>query len=74
VIGAQLVVLAFFAAPFVAILWAIVLKLLGKPNVLPYGPWLSIASILVLFLGNPVIDLYIGLMFVPPPVGGIMGL
>jgi prepilin signal peptidase PulO-like enzyme (type II secretory pathway) len=57
VIGAPLVIIAFFAAPFLGILWAIVLKILGKPNVLPYGPWLSVASILSLLVGNLIISL-----------------
>ncbi|HEY4329281.1 MAG TPA: A24 family peptidase [Phycisphaerae bacterium] len=55
VIGAPLVLIAFFTAPFVGILWAMVLKILRKPNVLPYGPWLSVASIMVIFVGNPLI-------------------
>jgi len=55
IIGAPLVVIAFFAAPFLGILWAIVLKVLGKPNVLPYGPWLSVASIFALLVGNPLL-------------------
>jgi leader peptidase (prepilin peptidase)/N-methyltransferase len=62
VIGVKLVILAFFLAPFLGILWAIVLKVLKKPNVLPYGPWLSVASILVLLLGNPLIAAYLLLL------------
>jgi leader peptidase (prepilin peptidase) / N-methyltransferase len=58
VMGAPLVLIAFFTAPFVGILWAALLKLLGRPNVLPYGPWLSVASIMALFLGNPIISWY----------------
>jgi prepilin signal peptidase PulO-like enzyme (type II secretory pathway) len=64
IIGAPLAVIAFFMAPFLGILWAIVLKILGKPNVLPYGPWLSVASILAIFLGNWVI----ALIFMGAPV------
>jgi prepilin signal peptidase PulO-like enzyme (type II secretory pathway) len=66
VLGAKLVVLAFFLAPFLGILWAIVLKILKKPNVLPYGPWLSVASILVVLLGNPAIAAYLTLMAPSP--------
>ncbi len=62
ILGAPLVVIAFFMAPFVAILWAIVLKILGKPNVLPFGPWLSVASILCLLLGNCVLGWYLGML------------
>jgi leader peptidase (prepilin peptidase)/N-methyltransferase len=59
VIGGPLVLVAFFISPFPGILWAILLKLMGKPNVLPYGPWLSVSSILVLLLGNPIICWYV---------------
>jgi prepilin signal peptidase PulO-like enzyme (type II secretory pathway) len=62
VIGAPLVLLAFFTAPFLGILWAIVLKIMGKPNVLPYGPWLSVASILVLLVGNELICIWLVIM------------
>jgi prepilin signal peptidase PulO-like enzyme (type II secretory pathway) len=68
VLGAKLVILAFFAAPFLGLLWAIVLKILGKPNVLPYGPWLSVASILVLLLGNPALAAWLQIMQPPPPL------
>jgi prepilin signal peptidase PulO-like enzyme (type II secretory pathway) len=61
VLGAPLVVVAFFTAPFVGLLWAALLKLMGKPNVLPYGPWLSVASIMALVLGDPIIRFYLTL-------------
>jgi leader peptidase (prepilin peptidase) / N-methyltransferase len=67
VIGAPLVLIAFFTAPFVALLWAFLLKLMGKPNVLPYGPWLSVASIMALFVGNPIISWYLSLFPVARP-------
>jgi len=59
VIGGPLVLFAFFMAPFAGILWALVLKILGKPNVLPYGPWLSVASIMALLVGNPIIKAWL---------------
>jgi prepilin signal peptidase PulO-like enzyme (type II secretory pathway) len=62
VLGFKLVLLAFLLSPFPAILWIIVLKLMGKPNVLPFGPWLSVASIMVLLLGNPLFDAYLVLI------------
>jgi leader peptidase (prepilin peptidase) / N-methyltransferase len=68
VLGAPLVIVAFFTAPFVGILWAILLKLMGKPNVLPYGPWLSVASIMALVVGNPIICWYMS-MFMGMHVG-----
>jgi leader peptidase (prepilin peptidase)/N-methyltransferase len=59
ILGGPLVILAFFLSPFVAIAWAIVLKLLGKPNVLPYGPWLSVGSILCLLIGRAILAWYL---------------
>ena len=58
ILGCPLVILAFFFAPFVALLWALVLKLLGKPNVLPFGPWLSVGSILCLLIGRSILAWY----------------
>ena len=58
-LGLPLVIIAFFMAAFIAILWAIVIKIMGKPNVLPYGPWLSVASILTLLVGNPLLAAYL---------------
>ena len=63
IVGAPLVTIAFFTAPFLGILWAIVLKLMGKPNVLPYGPWLSVASILSLLLGNSLLAWYLAFLW-----------
>ena len=70
IIGAPLVLIAFVTAPFLGILWAIVLKLLGKPNILPYGPWLSVASILCLLVGNPLLQWYLTVLF--PPTTGLV--
>ena len=53
--GAPLVLISCVTAPCRGILWAIVLKILGKPNVLPYGPWLSVAAIINLLIGTSII-------------------
>ncbi len=66
ILGAPLVLIAFLMAPFVALAWAAVLKILGKPNVLPFGPWLSVASILCLLIGNSLLAWYVAILF---PVG-----
>ncbi len=63
VLGAPLVIIAFFLAPFLGILWAIVLKIMGKPNVLPYGPWLAVGSIVALVAGNEIIAWYWAILF-----------
>lgn len=60
VIGWPLVLVAFFVfAPLLGLVWGVVLMVLKKPNVLPYGPWLSIASMLALVVGEGVIGWYL---------------
>ncbi|NNM87244.1 MAG: A24 family peptidase [Phycisphaerae bacterium] len=59
VVGTRLVLPIFFIAPVLGLLWAIVLKFMGKPNVLPYGPWLSMAAILALLIGWPIEHWYL---------------
>ena len=59
VIGAAHAVLAFFLAPFAALLWAVFLMIRRRPNVLPYGPWLVAAGIIVLLAGRPILNLYL---------------
>ena len=54
VLGAPLAVIAFFIAPFLALIWVVVLKIMRRPNVLPFGPWLSVAGILALLIGPPI--------------------
>ncbi len=68
VVGAPAVAVVFFLAPILGLIWAMVLKVQGKPNILPYGPWLSMAAILTLFVGHPVINWYAGQLFPKPPV------
>jgi prepilin signal peptidase PulO-like enzyme (type II secretory pathway) len=60
VIGAPLVVAAFFIAPFLGLTWAFVRLIMRKSNVLPYGPWLSLASILSLLIAEPIAKWYAG--------------
>ncbi len=59
VVGAKLVLPIFFMAPVLGLLWAIVLRFMGKRNVLPYGPWLSMATILALLVGWPIEHWYL---------------
>ncbi|MGC8560098.1 MAG: prepilin peptidase [Phycisphaerae bacterium] len=58
VVGAAHAVLAFFIAPFAALIWAIFLMIRRRPNVLPYGPWLVTAGIIVLLSGQSILHLY----------------
>ena len=48
VIGATSVTLAFFIAPFFGLAWAISQMFFKKTREIPYGPFLSIATILVM--------------------------
>ncbi len=66
VLGAPLAIIAFFIAPFAALIWVIILKIMHRPNVLPFGPWLSVAGILALLIGPPVQGWYANQLF--PPV------
>jgi prepilin signal peptidase PulO-like enzyme (type II secretory pathway) len=63
VAGPMLAALAFFVGPFIAIPWIIVLKISGKPNALPYGPWLSVSSIICLLVGYPMLAWYFAIAF-----------
>ena len=67
VVGAPAVAVVFFLAPILGLVWAVVLKIQGKPNVMPYGPWLSMAAILTLFVGNPIVNWYAGQLFPTAP-------
>ena len=59
IIGAPLVLGAFFMAPFLGLLWAVTRIILRKSNVVPYGPWLSLASILSLLIAQPIAHWYL---------------
>ena len=51
-LGWQPVVIVFLAAPIAGLTLGIVLRLISGRTFLPYGPWLSIATLLVLFSWN----------------------
>ena len=66
VIGMPLVIVVFFLAVFLAVLWAVVIIILGRPNVLPFGPWLGAAGILALLVGAPIANWYVQRLFPQP--------
>ncbi len=68
ILGAPMAIFTFFFAPVIALLWVIVIKVLKKPNVLPLGPWLSVAAILTLLVGVPILNTYLATMGVEPIV------
>ncbi len=59
ILGAANVTLAFMLAPFFGLMWAAILAIARRPNILPYGPWLSVSSILCLLAGKPIIGWYL---------------
>jgi len=50
VIGAPMVTLAFFVAPFFGLTWALFQMFFKKTRQIPYGPFLSIATFVVIIL------------------------
>jgi leader peptidase (prepilin peptidase)/N-methyltransferase len=62
VIGSQMVVLAFFIAPFFGLVWALYQWIFKKSRQIPYGPFLSIAVFGVMiyhdWIRNVLLNLY----------------
>lgn len=48
--------LAFFIAPAMGLLWVVKLLITGKQRELPFGPWLALATALVMLLYDGIID------------------
>lgn len=49
--------LVFFAAPMIALLWAMHLLASGRQRELPYGPWLAVASLVVILFYDVIMEL-----------------
>lgn len=58
VLGWQRILLVFFIAPFFGSLVGIPLKLWRRTELLPYGPFLSMATVVVLWWGAPLVTWY----------------
>ncbi|NQT46794.1 MAG: prepilin peptidase [Candidatus Omnitrophica bacterium] len=54
-LGWQMVLLAFFIAPFFGSIVGIVAKFKYKKEIIPYGPYLSMATLVVIFWGEPIL-------------------
>lgn len=65
ILGASNVTMAFVIAPFFGLMWAAVLAIAKRPNILPYGPWLSVSSMLCLLVGKPLVEWYLQTFFPP---------
>ncbi|MGR3177307.1 MAG: prepilin peptidase [Candidatus Anammoxibacter sp.] len=57
IIGWKLGLIIFFIAPFFGLFMAIPLKIIKKTKVIPYAPFLSLATVLVIFLGDYFINI-----------------
>jgi len=62
VIGASLVVVAFFIAPFFGLAWAGLRTFFKKTRQIPYGPFLSLGIFTVMILHDRILD-YLNAMF-----------
>jgi len=51
--------LVFFAAPMIALLWAMHLLASGRQRELPYGPWLAVASLVVILFYDGIMKLLV---------------
>ena len=50
--------IAFFVAPFMGLGWAVARLVLHRTREIPYGPFLSLASLLVMILHDPMINYF----------------
>ena len=48
-LGWQAVTLVFLVAPLTGITFGVLIRMISGKTYLPYGPWLSIAAVIVLF-------------------------
>jgi len=59
-LGWKLVVLTFFIAPFFGVIPGIISKFRHGAEVIPYGPFLSMAALVSVFFGNKILGLFLG--------------
>ena len=55
------VVLVFFLAPFIALLYSIFAVIFKKSHLIPYLPYLSLATVVVFFWGNKILSSILGI-------------
>ena len=54
-LGPKLIILVFFMAPFFGSAVGIIMKIKYKADIIPYGPYLSLATVVVAFLGKDIL-------------------
>ena len=58
-LGWQLTLLVFFVAPIFGASVGIIVKLKTKQDIIPYGPFLSLATFIVILFGDKIINLFV---------------
>ncbi|MBN2377707.1 MAG: prepilin peptidase [Sedimentisphaerales bacterium] len=58
-------VIAFFMAPFMALGWALARLVIYRSREIPYGPFLSAATFLVMLFHDPIVE-YFAVILIPP--------
>ncbi|NQS99515.1 MAG: prepilin peptidase, partial [Candidatus Omnitrophica bacterium] len=56
-IGWKLVLLAFFIAPFFGAVVGVIIKIKKGESLIPYGPFLSLATLIAIAWGEEIIEL-----------------
>lgn len=62
-VGLKLVIFTFFLAPFFGAVPGIILKIKDGREIIPYGPFLSLAAIIAIFFGNRILGMFFGGLF-----------
>lgn len=60
-LGIKAVVLVFFIAPFIALLYSIFAVIFKKTHLIPYLPYLSLATLITFFWGNKILSFILGI-------------
>ena len=55
-LGIKAAVLVFFIAPFIALLYSIFALIFKKSHLIPYLPYLSLATVITFFWGNKILS------------------
>ena len=63
ILGVKLVILTFFIAPFLGAVPGVILRIRKGFETIPYGPFLSMAALISIFVGNKILGLLFGGLF-----------
>jgi len=62
-LGWKLVVFTFFVAPLFGSVVGIILRIKDGREIIPYGPFLSLAALIAVFFGNRILGMFFGGLF-----------